>query len=241
MGYGNDETNIKEPKIYFRGMKNYGKDICRMKKERIIAAAAAVTLMSGTISPGVFASNTESTRISDTSWSIPDSVAGKISYSNSYNPAKWQDYWSNGGYAGVTRVIVKGVNAEITVDNGPEPADDRTDVQASKGVPDETVINVSGSGAAGDDGYVFDYDPTVNITNADEVILITASDRDKEMGEYDGFKDAAGYDLVNNLSDRVNVAAEKYGGAEFDYGAALAPHAEKHCKEFGAVKLDLNL
>ncbi len=96
MGYGNDETYIKEPKIYFRGMKNYGKDICRMKKERIIAAAAAVTLMSGTISPGVFASNTESTRISDTSWSIPDSVAGKISYSNSYNPAKWQDYWSNG-------------------------------------------------------------------------------------------------------------------------------------------------
>ncbi|HIT85958.1 MAG TPA: hypothetical protein IAA60_08680 [Candidatus Ornithomonoglobus intestinigallinarum] len=71
-------------------------------------------------------------------------------------------------------------------------------------------------------------------------ILITASDRDKEMGEYDGFKDAAGYDLVNDLSDRVNVAAEKYGGAEFDYGAALAPHAEKHCKEFGAVKLDLN-
>ncbi len=154
-------------------------------------------------------------------------------------PSNEHSELKNGGYAGVSRVIIKGDNAKMTVETGSAPVDDRTEEQKSGGVPDETVINVSGSAAEGDNGYVFDYDPVLRIENADEVIIITASDLDKEMGSYDEFAAAPGYDIVNELADSTSAAAEKYGGEVFDYSAALAPHAEKHYEEFGAVKLDL--
>lgn len=155
-------------------------------------------------------------------------------------PSNEHSELKNGGYAGLSRIIVKGDGAETAVEPGAVPEDDRTEEQKNGGVPDETVINVSGSSAAGDDGYIFDYDPVVHIENADEVIIITASDTDDEMGGYEEFAGASGYALVSRLSERTAAAAERYGGNGFDYDAALAPHAQKHYEQFGAVTLDLN-
>lgn len=145
----------------------------------------------------------------------------------------------NGGFAGITQIIVKGMGATVNVTDGAAPTDDRTDEQKSSGVPDETVVNVSGSSIGTD--YTFNADPTISVTNAEEIILITKSARDKNMGAYDDFATATAYDLVNTLATDTKAVADKYveSGA-FSYAKALEPHAGKHKEIFGRATVDFN-
>ena len=50
------------------------------------------------------------------------------------------------------------------------------------------------------------------------------------------------YAIVDNLSQNTNAVAEKYKDSygQFDYHAALAPHAKKHSAEFNAVRFTLS-
>ena len=143
----------------------------------------------------------------------------------------------NGGFASISKIIVKGDNAQINVINGSEISDDRTDEQKSNGVPDETIINVSSSSAGAD--YKFDTDPTISIQNAEEIILITKSARDKNMCGYEVFAEQTSYALVDKLINDTRAIAGKYTENNvFSYNKALAPHAQKHGDIFKRATVD---
>lgn len=145
----------------------------------------------------------------------------------------------NGGFAGVSRIIVKGSGASVNVTEGGAPVDDRADEQKANGVPDETVINVSETVDGTD--QIFNSDPTVSVKDAEEIIIITKSARDKEMGTFDDFAASTAYAVVDDLIDDTGAVAQKYTeNGEFSYEAALAPHAAEHGEIFGRSKLDLN-
>lgn len=160
---------------------------------------------------------------------------GSVAHYPNYENSELKD----GGFAGVSKIIVKGDGAAVNITDGAAPVDDRTDEQKNNGVPNETVINVSGSSVGSD--YTFNADPTVSVTNAEEIIIITKSARDKEMGAFDDFADATSYALVGELVADTNSAAAKYTtDGVFSYDAALAPHAAEHGEIFGRAELNLN-
>lgn len=157
------------------------------------------------------------------------SVAHYPNYSNSE--------LKNGGFASIARIIVNGENAKINVTDGIAPIDDRTEEQKSNGVPNETVINVS-STVSGND-YIFNSDPEIVVENAEEIIIIAKSARDKNMGAYDEFAEAKSYTIVDKLIEDTNKAAKKYtNGDVFSYKSALVPHTEKHSEIFGRSTVD---
>ena len=80
----------------------------------------------------------------------------------------------------------------------------------------------------------------IKISGADEVYLITKSDRTFDMGKFEDFRDAENYALLDELNAYTAAIAEKYTvDGKFDYDKALAPHAEKHSALFNAVEFDL--
>lgn len=80
----------------------------------------------------------------------------------------------------------------------------------------------------------------IKISGADEVYLITKSDRTFDMGMFEDFRDAENYALLDELNAYTAAIAEKYTvDGKFDYDKALAPHAEKHSALFNAVEFDL--
>ena len=80
----------------------------------------------------------------------------------------------------------------------------------------------------------------IKISDADEVYLITKSDRTFDMGKFEDFRDAENYALLDELNAYTAAVAEKYTvDGKFDYDKALAPHAEKHSALFNAVEFDL--
>lgn len=81
--------------------------------------------------------------------------------------------------------------------------------------------------------------PAVKITDADEVYLITLSDRDFDMGAYDDFADAKSYNLVDSLLTRCQEIAGKFGGDNFDYSKALSPSSKEQAELFNRVSFDL--
>ena len=118
----------------------------------------------------------------------------------------------NGGYCGLTKVLVVGGEKERVV------LDSTND---SENVAKEQ-------------------NAAIKITDATAVYLITKSDRTYNMGEFADFKDAENYALLDELNAYTTSVAEKYTvDGEFSYEDALAPHAEKQSALFNAVKFDL--
>ena len=127
-------------------------------------------------------------------------------------PAYENSELKNGGYCGLTRVIVEGGKKERVV------LDESND--------SENVAE--------------DKNPAVRITDADAVYLITKSDRTFDMGRMEDFAAAQSYELLDRLNDETRAVAEKYSqNGAFDYDAALRPHAEKQSALFNTVRFDL--
>ncbi len=119
---------------------------------------------------------------------------------------------AEGGFCGLTRVLVKGGAKERIFF---ECETDRQNVGSHS-------------------------NPCIKITNADEVCLITKSDRSFDMGSFNDFKDDEKYELLNKIFGETNAVAEKYSShGEFDYNAALAAHIKKHAALFNAVDFTL--
>ena len=120
---------------------------------------------------------------------------------------------SNGGYAGLTQIIVvNGTKKRVLLADTNEP------------------MNVG-----------MEQNPAIQMIDADAVYLITQSNRTFDMGKIEDFAGMTQYAIVDNLFQNTNAVAEKYKDAygKFDYQAALAPHALKHSAEFNAVQFTL--
>lgn len=118
----------------------------------------------------------------------------------------------NGGWCGLTKVITVGGEKERVVL-------DSTNDSENVAKEQNAAIKISG---------------------ADEVYLITKSDRTFDMGKFEDFRDAENYALLDELNAYTAAIAEKYTvDGKFDYDKALAPHAEKHSALFNAVEFDL--
>lgn len=88
--------------------------------------------------------------------------------------------------------------------------------------------------------YVGDGNHAVKISDADEVYLITISDRTYNMGSIDDFRSRENYDLTEELYSRTKAVADKYSGDNgFDYEKALKEHLDIYSPQFNAVTLTL--
>ncbi|WP_246245990.1 glycosyl hydrolase family 95 catalytic domain-containing protein [Paenibacillus lemnae] len=120
---------------------------------------------------------------------------------------------SQGGYGGLTRVIVmNGSKKKILLDDTQEP------------------MNVGG-----------EPNPAIQIVDAEAVYLITQSNRTYDMGTMEEFAGMSDYALLEQLLSNTDAVAQKYKSSDgrFDYQAALSPHAELHAAEFNAVSFSL--
>lgn len=118
----------------------------------------------------------------------------------------------NGGYATLTYIVnVGGSKEKITLESK------KRDTQ-NKGKGNEAV----------------------KVENADEVYLITISDRTHDMGDINDFELQEKYALIDNLYNRTKSVAEKYGNGDgFDYELALKNHLAVYSPEFEAVTINL--
>lgn len=128
----------------------------------------------------------------------------------------------DGGYAGVTKIVVEGANAE------------KKRVVSANNNSDMNV----GENAS------------VEIKNAEAIYLITATDRSFEMtgmGEssssaqiMDKFKAMGSYTLTDELKAMTDNAASKYTeDGKFSYSKALEPSAKEQAEEFNRVSFGL--
>ena len=117
-----------------------------------------------------------------------------------------------GGYCGFTKVIIVGGHKERVV---LESTNDSENVAKEQNA-------------------------AIKITGASEVYLITKSDRTFNMGNFEDFKDAENYALLDELNSYTTSVANKYTvDGKFSYDAALAPHTEKQSALFKAVEIEL--
>jgi alpha-L-fucosidase 2 len=119
----------------------------------------------------------------------------------------------NGGYAGLTQVIVvNGSKQRVQLPGAKEP------------------LNVG-----------LDQNPAINVMHADAVYLITQSNRTHEMGSLEEFAEKEQYAIIDDLFNNTSAVAEKYHdvNGHFDYTAALASHARKQSAEFNAVRFTI--
>lgn len=80
----------------------------------------------------------------------------------------------------------------------------------------------------------------VRVEGADELYLITVSDRSYDIGEYDDFESKSNYSLSEELFNRTMVIANKYfTDSGFDYEQALNNHLKIYQPQFNAVTLSL--
>lgn len=80
----------------------------------------------------------------------------------------------------------------------------------------------------------------VKISGADEVYLITVSDRTYDMGSIDDFEAQTEFELINDLEKTTKAVAEKYSqNGSFDYDTALENHLAIYQPQFDAVTLTL--
>ncbi len=118
-----------------------------------------------------------------------------------------------GGYAGVTRVVVvNGTKKRVLLHHTLE------------------TMNVGSES-----------NPAIEIRDADAVYLITQSNRSDRMGKIEDFAETSHYALVEELARHTHAVARKYSQEDghFDYAAALAAHTPLHASEFNAVRLSL--
>lgn len=122
----------------------------------------------------------------------------------------------DGGYGGVTYIIVEGANAKKT-----------------RIVQDST------------DSMMYGENPAVQIENAEAVYLITVSDRSfemtgKSMGILTTFRDMTEYALLDEMVEKTTSVAAKYTvNGRFSYEAALEPSAAEQKEEFNRVSFEL--
>ena len=120
---------------------------------------------------------------------------------------------SEGGYAGVTRVItVGGTKKKIIGDDTKE------------------IINVGTT-----------KNPVINITEADEIYLITKTLCTHHMGELSAFAAMEEYDIIGELLSDTKKVAEKYMDERgcFSYDLALSLHKKKHAGLYDSVSFSL--
>ena len=80
----------------------------------------------------------------------------------------------------------------------------------------------------------------IKISNAQNIYLITISDRTYDMGSLDEFEDKDSYELVDDLTVQAKAIEEKYSTKkDFDYNKALKNHLEIYQPQFDAVTLEL--
>lgn len=117
----------------------------------------------------------------------------------------------NGGYATLTYVVTSGGTKEKVV------LDKNTDEE-----------------------QFFGDNNGIRITGADEVYLITVSDRTYDMGTYSDFDSQESFALTDELYQRTKAVADKYtADGKFDYEAALENHLAIYQPQFDAVTLTL--
>lgn len=116
----------------------------------------------------------------------------------------------NGGYATVTYVITSGGKKErVSLDKN----------------TDEEQFSGDNQG--------------VKITDADNVYLLTVSERTYDMGKYADFERQSDFALVDECVATLKSIAEKYGNDKFDYDTALKNHLAIYQPQFDAVELKL--
>ena len=116
----------------------------------------------------------------------------------------------NGGYATVTYVITSGGKKErVSLDKN----------------TDEEQFSGDNQG--------------VKITDADNVYLLTVSERTYDMGKYADFEKQSNFALVDECVATLKSIAEKYGNDKFDYDTALKNHLAIYQPQFDAVELKL--
>lgn len=81
----------------------------------------------------------------------------------------------------------------------------------------------------------------IKISDADEVYLITISDRTYDMGSYSDFDNQNDFELTDSLYAQAKAVADKYSSSgSFDFETALANHLEIYQPQFDAVTLTLD-
>ena len=116
----------------------------------------------------------------------------------------------NGGYATTTYVVTDGTKEKIELEKKNK----------------EDIFRGQNSG--------------IKISNAQNIYLITISDRTYDMGSFDEFEDKDSYELVDELTAQAKAIEEKYSTKkDFDYNKALKNHLEIYQPQFDAVTLEL--
>lgn len=116
----------------------------------------------------------------------------------------------NGGYATTTYVVTDGTKEKIELEKKNK----------------EDIFRGQNSG--------------IKISNAQNIYLITISDRTYDMGSLDEFDDKDSYELVDELTAQAKAIEEKYSTKkDFDYNKALKNHLEIYQPQFDAVTLEL--
>ena len=88
--------------------------------------------------------------------------------------------------------------------------------------------------------YYSQDNPAIKITDADEVILIAVSDRDRNMGNIQDFDNQSDFNLLNNLYAKTKDVANKYfDNNSFNYDLALDNHLAIYTPQFNAVEIEL--
>lgn len=97
-------------------------------------------------------------------------------------------------------------------------------------------------GAAVPDGeYASDKNPQIRITDADNVYIITVSDRTYDMGKIEDFEKTADFELVKSLVGKTKAVCDKYTEKDvFRYEKALETHLAIYQPMFNAVTLSLD-
>lgn len=117
----------------------------------------------------------------------------------------------NGGYATLTYVVTSG------------------------GTKDKVVLDKNT-----DEEQFFGDNNGIRITGADEVYLITVSDRTYDMGPYSDFDSQENFALTDELYQRTKAVADKYtADGNFDYETALENHLAIYQPQFDSVALTL--
>lgn len=111
------------------------------------------------------------------------------------------------------------------------------------------IINIGGSKSRVDAGAITDSmaaggtrNYMVDVSEADEIFLVTKSGRDKDMCEYGEFAGKTDFALIDSLlADIKEVINNKkyYENGKLSYEALLAPHAKLHGDEFNKVRFSL--
>lgn len=129
--------------------------------------------------------------------------------------AHYPDYANSelnkGGYATVCYVVCEGGSKEV--------------IQL-KDVPDAQ--------------YVGENNPAISVKDADNVYIVSVSDRTFDMGNYSDFANAESYELVDELYNRTAQVASKYTkDGKFSYADALKAHTDIFTPLFNSVDFSI--